>query len=328
MIGYPAGLWFLLILIPVALLLWSRYRSGSRDLRALAGAWRSERLLNVYLVKSFFSGLVFLLFCLSTVLALAGISWGRYPVAERYFGSDVALVIDVSRSMLAEDVYPSRLARSAGVIQALVDQERGDRFSVVVFKGTAVQVIPLTEDTDVITSYLQSIAPGVLSSPGTDIERGIDVALDSLRLKDGNKKMILLFTDGGALSGNAEAAARRAAQLSVPVTAIAAGGSAGVPIPLGDGRYVLDSSGNRVLTRVNDALLERVASISGGRLLSLESPSLLSRLSTIVNQPGRGGEGPAFRFEPRDQYQTFLVLALLFLGTFIGMRAVRWRNTF
>ncbi len=328
MIANPGGLWYLLILIPMVILLWRRYFSGARDIKALGGAWRSQRLLNVYLVKSFFSGLTFVLFCVFTILALSGISWGRYPVSERYLGSDVALTIDISRSMLAEDVYPSRLARTAGVIEGLLDRAKRSRFSVVVFKGIGVQVIPLTEDTSVISSFLQSMGPGVLSSPGTDIEKGVDAALESLSLRDGNKKMILLFTDGGALSGVAEAAARRAAARSIPIYAIAAGSAAGAPIPLGGGRYVTHRDGERVITRVNDPLLERIASTSGGKLLPLDDPLLLTKLTAIVNRPGGGGGSVEFRFEPRDQYRSFLVLALLCLALFVGVRVVRWRDTF
>jgi len=328
MIAFPAGLWYLLILVPALVILWQRYLSGSRDLRALGGAWRSERLRSVYVVKSFFSGLTFVFFCVFTILALSGISWGRYPVSDRYLGSDVAIAIDVSRSMLAQDVYPSRLSRTAGVIQGLLDRAKRSRFSVVVFKGIGVQVIPLTEDTDVISSFLRSIGPGVLSSPGTDIEKGIDAALDSLALRDADKKMILLFTDGGALSGTAEAAARRAAARSIPVYAIAAGSAAGAPIPLGEGKFVVDRNGDRVISRVNDSLLERIASTSGGEMLPLDDPLLLTKLTAIVNRPGGGAGDVEFRFEPRDQYRSFLALALLCLAMFVGVRVVRWRDTF
>ncbi len=328
MSGSAQALWCLLLAVPIALVMWRRYRAGRRTLALLGGRWREGRFLNTFLVKWFFSALAFLLFFVLSVLALADLSWGRYPVSERYLGTDVAIALDVSRSMLAEDVFPSRLQRAESVAKGLLDRARQDRFCVAIFKGAGVPVIPLTEDTQEISAFLDAAGPGLISVPGTDIEKGLDAAIDSLEaVKDANRKIILLFTDGGSLSGTPETAARRAMGLSIQIYPIASGTESGGPIPLGAGRYVTDRSGERVITRLEEPVLDRIAAMSGGEVYSLDDPLLLTKLTELADRSRGSGIGGAFRFEARDQYGGLLLAALVCLAIFIGIRGVRWKDT-
>lgn len=326
MIANPTGFWYLLLLLPLLLLLWFRYRGGRRDLVGLAGRWRAAEVGNVFVVKWFFSGLSIILFTVFAVLAISGISWGQYPVSANYSGTDVSVAVDVSRSMLAQDLFPSRIKRVAGVLREIVSSNTGIRFDIVVFKGTAVEVLPATQDTEALTSMSEVLGPAMLTSPGTNIERGIDVAVSAFPQQDPNRHIILLFTDGGSLTGDALKAARVAAARHIPIYVIASGTATGAPIPLGDGQFVEDANGNRVIAKLDLPSIEAIAQVSGGETLSLSDPLISRKIDSIIGRQSTAGSIGSYRLEVKEQYRVFVVSALLCLFVFLAARIVRWKE--
>ena len=326
MIANPTGFWYLLLLLPILLVLWFRYAGGRRDLLGLVGRWRSSDVSNVFMVKWFFSGLSILLFTLFSVLAISGVSWGRYPVSTNYSGTDVSVAVDISRSMLAQDLFPSRIKRVAGVLREIVSANTGIRFDFVVFKGTAVEILPATQDTEAMDSITEVLGPTMLTSPGTNIEKGIQAAVAAFPQQDPNRHIVLLFTDGGALTGDAVKAARAAAARHIPIYVVASGTASGAPIPIGNGQFVEDASGNRVITKLDASSLETIARVSGGQLLMLSDPLIARKVDTIIGRYSSGGSVGSYRMEIKEQYRVFVVSALLSLFVFIAVRIIRWRG--
>lgn len=326
MIANPAGFWYLLLLAPLLLLLWLRYRSGRRDLISLAGSWRAAEVVNVFVVKWFFSGLAILLFTLFSVLAITGVSWGQYPVSTNYAGTDVSIAVDVSRSMLAQDLFPSRIKRAASVIREVVGANTGIRFDIVVFKGSAVEVLPATQDTEAMVSITDVLGPSMLTTPGTNIEQGIRRAIAAFPRQDPNRHIVLLFTDGGALTGDSLKAARDAAARHIPIYVVACGTAAGAPIPIGNGQFVENASGNRVVARLDLSTLDSLARVSGGEVVMLSDPLIVRKIDTIIGRHSSAGSVGSYRFETREQYRVFVVSALLCLCVFLAARIIRWRG--
>ncbi len=326
MIANPSGFWYLVLLAPLALLLFLRYREGRRDLIRLAGSWRAGEVGNVFVVKWFFSGLAIILFTVFTVLAITGISWGQYPVSTNYAGTDVSIAVDISRSMLAQDLFPSRIKRVSSVLREVVNANTGIRFDVVVFKGTAVEVLPATQDTEAMTSVADVLGPTMLTTPGTNIEQGLRTAVASFPAQDPNRHIVLLFSDGGSLSGDPLKAAREAAAQHIPIYAVACGTASGGPIPIGNGQYVEDSAGNRVITKLDLATLQSVAGISGGEVLKLSDPLLARKIDSIIGRHAASGSVGSYRFEIKEQYRVFVVSALLCLCVFLAVRIIRWKG--
>jgi len=322
----PAGLWFLLLLLPVGLILVLGYRTHRADLVALAGRWRERTVHNVHLVKWFFAALALVLFVLFTALAASGISWGQYAVSTSYTGTDVALLVDVSRSMLAEDVYPSRIKRVSGVIRDVIGTNPGTTFSLVVFKGKAVEIVPPTEDDESLYSVDAALDPTMFSSTGTDIEQGIRVAAGSFPAQDGAKRVILLFSDGGALTGDALRAAHDAALRNISVSVVAAGTAAGGEIPLGNGNYVLNPAGRRVVTQVDAAELAKIAQAGGGTLFTLTDPLITQKLDALIAGGSVKAGAGEYRYQTREQYRLFVVAGLICLLIVISTRVVRWKG--
>lgn len=327
-IASPRALWLLVLLIPIALILIRNYGFGRHDLRLLGGRGRHQEMSNVYLVKSFFSGLFFCLFFVFAVFSLAGISWGQTPSEDDRVGLDVVMAVDVSRSMLAEDVKPSRLDRSRDIIRGLLRELPGTRYGVSVFKGAGSIVIPITEDRMAIESFMDYLSPQVLTAPGTNLERGIDTALSMFPAATGRFRAVILFTDGESQDGDPYAAADRAQKLGIPIFTVAAGTTQGATIPLGDGSVIQDSAGKPVVTRANVGLLDDVARISGGTSFQLSDPAVFSLLLTAVQHYAGTRASGGFRLVDVPRYRIFLGLALMFLVFSLAVRVVKWKNTF
>ncbi len=325
---YPEMLWLLFLLFPIILLSVRNYVKGRKDVQKLTSTEESGHLLNIFLVKWFFSELFFLLFLIFSILALAGFSWGESTVEEDREGLEMVLLVDVSRSMLAADIKPNRLNRTASFISSLIQEFQGSRFSVVVFKGKAVPIIPMTEDVVSIQSFLESLAPGLISSAGTNIEEGIEKALAAFPEGSIRHKAIILFSDGEELSGNPSRLLHSASQSGIPIFTVGTGSREGVKIILSDGTAVRDNNGNAVVSFLNEELLTEIAESSGGTYVGMEVPNAYNRLVSVIgdffNQRDRRG----FRLRSIERYNVFLFLAVLFLAVHTAIRFVKWKKTF
>ena len=324
-LAYPRVLFFLLVLIPVVVIQFLNYRRGRADLKTLSGA-ESEELLTVYDVKSFFLALLFDLFVFAGIVAMAGVSWGTETVEEDRAGLELSVVVDVSRSMLAEDIPPSRISRTASVIRGLVRELPGTRFSMVVFKGDATTVVPMTEDSAILDSVLDYLGPAFISAPGTNIARGLEEALDSFPEGSARNRAIVLFTDGGSLSGSPYEALNTAVYRGIPVFSVGAGTPGGTTVFLSDGTPILDNNGNPVVSRLEPEVLMDLAEESGGEYYSLAEPSVFTGLLSGLRQYEEVRTVRGFRLEPVRRFRLFAVLAAIFLFAHMLLRTTRVRG--
>lgn len=183
-------------------------------------------------------------------------------------GIDVAVALDVSASMLAEDLAPSRLGRAKAELAALLSGMKGDRVAVVAFAGSATAVCPLTADSRAAMMFLDALQWGIVEEPGTDIGEAIDRALMTFDSVEDRSRAILVITDGEDHEGGALEAAGRAADAGVRVYCVGVGGEAGVPIPMSPGKAEAglrrDSEGQVVLTAMNARGLDEISSAGNG----------------------------------------------------------------
>jgi Ca-activated chloride channel family protein len=186
-------------------------------------------------------------------------------------GVDVVVAIDVSKSMLARDVTPSRLERAKLEVRDFLKKIGGDRVGLVVFAGEAFIQCPLTTDHEAATVFLRSVEPGSVPQPGTSIKKAIAKAREMLRhVPEGAKtRLLVLITDGEDHEGEAVEEARAAAEEGVTIFTIGIGSASGEPVPeLDEGGamtgYKKDKAGNTVLSKLDESLLKQVASSSGG----------------------------------------------------------------
>jgi Ca-activated chloride channel homolog len=316
-VARPAFLALLVLLVPLTGFFVLRYRRARTETAAVLGSWREDEYLTRWQAVYFFRSLSFALAYCCLVFALSGFSWGVRPVLERHSGLEIACAIDVSRSMELRDVEPSRLGRSIELCQQLVSSLPGTRFSLTVFKGDATVEIPATEDAESIAQFLPHAKPTLLSSRGTDLERGIDVAIDSFRTSDASMKLLVLFSDGESLAGNPLVAARAAKAKGIRIFSIGAGTDEGALVSTGTGT-------NAVRSRLKPDILKAVADLSDGAYYPISDPRALRDVIDLAQKAGVGALTESYRYEPVDHYQLFIIAAVILLIVYLGVGALPW----
>ena len=258
-------------------------------------------------------------------LAAAGPQWGRRVVEQQSEALNVVLALDVSKSMLATDIAPSRLERQQLLVRRLLRELGGDRFGLVVFAGRAYILSPLTIDHSAIGLYLDALDPGIVSQGGSSLQSAVLQATDLARGAEGTAgdRAVLLITDGEALEDveGIRQAAARAASAGVRIYTVGVATVRGAPVPDVDpetGRllgYKRDESGVEVVSQLGDDLLRGIADRTDGEYYHIEDGDVVARLARALGGLERSEAGAEQRTEPRDRSGLFLGLALLLLAT-------------
>jgi Ca-activated chloride channel family protein len=330
----PVVLFALALLVVLGVLWRLSFHRGRQVLFRLGGSWRFPMLMDVYLFKSFFSFLFLSLFFVASVFALSGVRWGETLVEERRGEREIVFLIDVSNSMLVQDIASgnariSRLEKSRRMVRQIARSMGSTRFALVAFKGEAVQLLPLTEDPVALENVLRYLTPAVMSSPGSNLETGLEAALTTFSKGRRPYRAIVLFSDGEFLTGNPNAPALRAAKEAVPVYVFAVGSEQGGAVILPGGEPARDRAGEPVVSRLRSDALERIATLSGGKLYEPKVAAEESSATILkdLRGPVDRQQMPGLRRMQKDRFRLFLALAVAFLAVSVLVRAVRWRDT-
>jgi Ca-activated chloride channel family protein len=272
------------------------------------------------------------------ILALSGPQFGTKLEMARRKGVDVILVLDVSRSMAAEDVKPSRLERAKHQIRGLVDLLEGDRVGLVVFAGKAFVQCPLTTDYGAVEMFLAILDVGSVSVQGTAIGDALRLATRSFDPGDLQHKAIVLFTDGEDHVGQPLEAAREAAVQGVRVFAVGLGTPDGELIPQaqegGGFSYHKDERGNYVKTRLDEDTLQAMALETAGDYFrsTLGGAELEAIYGQIAQMEQKEiGSTRLTRYEERFQWPLLLALCCFFVEALLGDARVQsreWKGRF
>ncbi len=262
---------------------------------------------------------------LAAALSLAGPSFGDEEDETAWGGVDLVALLDVSRSMLAQDVDPSRLARAQADLQTLADRALGDRLGLVVFAGEARVVAPLTRDRVSFASLAASADPTAVRRGGTDLGVAIHAGVDALREAEQEGAQILLLTDGEDLAGEGLAAAERARDAGITVHAVGYGSARGSKIAVLDEageRYLRDRAGADVVSVLDTTGLERLTAATGGSFHRADvTPHAITTLyDDRVLPRARAVQAEAHR-RPANDYQVPLLLAFV-----LWLAAILWRR--
>lgn len=267
--GNPAAFW-LLTLVPVSIvfLVWA-FRARQRALERFASQSLIQRLTeSVRPVARRWKAVLIILTVLLSTLALTRPRWGFQWHEVKRSGVDVFVLLDVSKSMLAEDVRPNRLAQAKYAVQDLLEKLRGDRIGLVAFAGTAFVQCPLTIDYEAFRLTLKDAEPRIIPRGGTAIGAAIRTALKGFEAGEGRDRAIVLITDGEETESDALAAADEAAREGVKVYAIGVGTAEGELIPVReDGKpmeFLKDRDGKVIKSRLDEETLKQLALKTGG----------------------------------------------------------------
>ena len=208
------------------------------------------------------------------VVMLARPQFGTKISNEQRTGIETIIAMDISNSMLAEDITPSRLDRSKMMVENLVDHFTNDKIGLLVFAGDAFVQLPITSDYVSAKMFLSSIDPSMMATQGTDIARAIDMASHSFTQEEGIGKAIIVITDGEDHEGGALESAKAAKDAGMRVYVLGVGSTQGAPIPIpGTGDYMKDNTGNTVMSALNEDMCRQVAQAGGGAYIHVENNS-------------------------------------------------------
>lgn len=263
--------------------------------------------------------------------ALARPQWGETKTNAPQKGVQVMVALDVSKSMLAEDVKPNRLARAKMEISDLMNHLKGDEIGLVPFSGASFVLFPLTSDYNTARSFLETARPGIVSRGGTAIGDAIRTAMNGFDPHRNSQKVIVVVTDGEDTESNALQAAQDAAKQGAIIYAIGLGSAQGAPIPQFDTNgkqtgFMTDKDGNQVHSDLNEDALREIAAATGGKYFpTTANGSELDALSAEMDRLQKGDIVSRETVEKHEQFQWFLVPALLLflLGELIPERKMQ-----
>jgi len=259
-------------------------------------------------------------FCLAlAALALLIIMWARPQFGtkisqEKRTGIETVICLDVSNSMLAEDVAPSRLDRSKMMVENLVDQFSNDKIALIVFAGDAFVQLPITSDYVSAKMFLSNISPGMIANQGTDIAAAVNMASHSFTQDETIGKAIIVITDGEDHEGGALEAASSAKDKGQRVYVLGVGSTQGAPIPTGRGDYMKDNRGETVMSALNEEMCRQVAEAGGGAYIHVGNNSRAQdQLENELDKLAKKEIEQNVYSDYDEQFQAVAILALLML---------------
>lgn len=231
-------------------------------------------------------------------------------------GIETVVALDISNSMLAQDVTPSRLEKSKKMISRLLETFNNDKVALIVFAGEAFTQLPITSDYISAKMFLESINPSLITTQGTDIGGAINLAMKSFTPNEGVGRAIVLITDGENHEGGASEAAAEAAKKGVSVFVLGVGSSDGSPIPTGNANeFRRDKDGNVIVTRLNEQMCQEIAKAGNGIYVHVDNTNNAERaLNSEINKLAKADVESQVFTEFDEQFDVLAWLALLLLA--------------
>ena len=205
------------------------------------------------------------------IIALARPRYGKGKTTVTTRGVELVVALDISNSMLADDIYPNRLEKAKRLVKRLAEQLKGNKIALVVFAGDAFVQLPITDDFISIEMFLESLSTNLVSRQGTDIAAAINMASRCFTPNEKIGKAIVLITDCENHEGGAEEAAKKASESGKKVFILGIGTAKGGRIPLDDGNFLRDREGQVVVTKLNEEMAMNIAKAGNGMYLHVDN---------------------------------------------------------
>ena len=252
------------------------------------------------------------------IFVIAGPQFGSKLETVKRQGVEIMVCLDVSNSMLAEDVSPNRLEKSKQMLSKLTDGFTDDKVGLIVFAGDAFTQLPITSDYISAKMFLTSINPSMVSAQGTSIGAAINLAARSFTPNETSDKTIVLITDGENHEDDAIGAASAAAEKGIHVNIVGIGLPKGGPIPLqGTNNYMKDKDGNVVITMLNEQMCQEIAAAGKGMYVRADNTnSALKALQKEIDKMKKTELDSKVYSEYDEQFQLVAWIALFLLSYF------------
>ena len=249
------------------------------------------------------------------IFVIAGPQFGSKLETVKRQGVEIMVCLDVSNSMLSEDVAPSRLAKAKQMLAKLTDGLSNDKVGMIVFAGDAFTQLPITSDYISAKMFLSSISPEMISTQGTAIGAAINLAARSFTPNETSDKAIIVITDGENHEDDAVGAAKMASDKGIHVNIVGIGDPQGAPIPMGSANnYMKDNAGNVVITKLNEQMCQEIAAAGNGMYVRADNTnSALRALQKEIEKMNKTEMDSKVYSEYDEQFQILAWIALILL---------------
>ncbi len=248
------------------------------------------------------------------IVMLARPQMGTKINQEQRQGIEVIIALDISNSMKAEDVTPSRLDKSKMLVENLVDNFTNDKVGLTVFAGDAFVQLPITSDYVSAKMFLQNIDPSLIAAQGTNLAEAIELSSKSFTKQDKVGRAIIVITDGEDHEGGATEAAKEAKKNRMRVFVLGVGSPKGSPIPDGNGGYMKDNTGQEVMSALNEDMCKQIASAGGGAYIHVDNNNIAQQqLDNEIAKLQKGDILNVTYSEYDEQFQAVGILTILIL---------------
>lgn len=309
-----------LYLLPVMIIIfWLLYKNKSRLLEKFADKELHNVVVSSYSnVKNFFKFGVIIIAFICLILAAANPQVGTKLQEVKQTGIDVFILLDVSRSMTAEDIKPNRLEKAKYQISNLIQKLQGDRIGLIIFAGKAYVQFPLTTDYSAASLFLSAVDVNSVPYPGTAINSAINLAVESFD-SSATSKVIIAITDGEDHEGDVMAAVNEAVTKDIKIYTIGLGSTGGVPIPMYSRRgemvgFKKDNEGNTVLTKLDEVTLKQIAATGLGMYFRGNNyEDYLDKIYNDLSELKKSEFGVKKVTDYEDRFYYFLIPAIFLL---------------
>lgn len=251
----------------------------------------------------------------SFIVALARPQFGTRLDTRERVGIEAIIALDVSNSMLAEDVKPNRLEKAKMMVSNMVDGMKDDKIGLIVFAGQAFVQLPITSDYVSAKMFLETISPSMMSVQGTDVAEAINLSMRSFTQQEDVSRAIFVITDGEDNEARGVEAAKQAASKGVRVYVLGIGNPGGAPIPIpGTGQYIIDDEGNTVISKLSEEMCREIATAGNGSYIYVDnSSSAQKKLSEQVDRLAKAKMESQIYSEYDEQFQGFILIGIVLL---------------
>ena len=309
-------LWLLATIPVFAVAYWAYTRHKRRQLEAFGDAELMEQLMpNANRIRPTVKFSIVMVALALLIVAAARPQFGQSERTEKRQGIEAIVALDISNSMLAEDVAPNRLDRAKQMLSKLMDNMVNDKVGLVVFAGDAFVQLPITCDYVSAKMFLNSIQPNLIKTQGTAIGAALSTSIRCFGQKSDASRAIILITDGENHEDDAVAVAKRAKEEGIQILVVGIGKPEGSPIPMpGTNNFIKDRQGNVVVSKLNEDMCREIAQAGGGIYVRCDNTNTATKaiqkeLDKLATQEI---ETQVFT-DYNEQFQSFALIALLLL---------------
>ncbi len=312
----PTYLWLLLLIPLLAMIYLYSLRQSKRRLKRFGSLKLMHQLSPMAsprrkLIKFVLAELILTLLILIVARPQIGNKIANNTSRE---GIEVIMALDISNSMLATDVVPSRLDKSKLMVEGLMNKFTKNKLGLIVFAGDAFVQLPITSDYVSAKMFLDNINPSLIGTQGTDIGKAINLAMHSFTPNTQTGKAIVVITDGEDNEGGAEAMAKQAQEKGIKVFILGIGSTQGATIPMPNGEDLRDSNGNIVKTHLNEEMCKKIADAGHGVYIHVDNSSVADALlERELGKLQKGEINNVVYSDYDEQFQAFALLAVLSL---------------